>query len=67
MELLAIICIALLAICGWLCYENDRQSIQIKRDEQWKVAADRKIRQLEAAKDNAIEYALKVEMEHMLK
>lgn len=47
MTILAIITTALLAICGFLCHENDKLSIQIKRDEQWKVAADRRIKELE--------------------
>lgn len=47
MTILAITCTALLAICGYLCHENDKQTIQIKRDEQWKVAADRRIKELE--------------------
>jgi len=42
-----VIAIALLAICGYLCYENDCLSIQIKHDEQWKIAADRRIKELE--------------------
>lgn len=50
-----IIAIALLAICGYLCYENDKLSIQIKHDEQWKVAADRRIKELQQENLNQIE------------
>jgi len=55
MEILAIICTALLSICGYLCYENDRLSIQINHDEQWKVAADRRIKELQEENLNQIE------------
>lgn len=50
-----IIAIALLIICGYLCYENDCLSIQIKHDEQWKVAADRRIKELQEENLNQIE------------
>ena len=49
-----IITLALLAICGYLCYENDKMSIQIKHDEQWKVAADRRIKELENETSNKL-------------
>jgi len=50
-----ILLLALLIICGYLCYENDRLSIQIKHDEQWKVAADRRIKELQEENLNQIE------------
>jgi len=50
-----VIAIALLAICGYLCYENDCLSIQIKHDEQWKIAADRRIKELQEENLNQIE------------
>lgn len=55
MEILAIICTALLAICGYQCYENDKLSIQIKHDEQWKITADRRIKELQEGNLNQIE------------
>jgi hypothetical protein len=42
-----IINLALLVICGFLCYENDVLIDQAKHDEQWKAAADRRIKELE--------------------